>query len=234
MEKDRSTVKYYVYSIETIGMTIVMLVIVCLTLLPIMFLRRDIIINAGLNPFFNIALILLFILHEIVHGISYRMSKGVSNSDITFGAKLEKVILFCVCKKPISKKDIIRSLLAPLFVLSFVPLIINFIFNLNNDLLITLAVANMIGAAGDLLMTRFILTMPEDTRFVEDSRNRFVLITSKDISKQKALGLKLDAIEENFDNIANTDSRKIIISKASYVIFGAICLYTILSIFQIV
>ena len=71
--------KNYVYKIEMIGMNITLLSVAVTIFLPIMILKRDIVITAGQNAFFLIGVVSWFILHEIVHGLSYRMSKGVKN-----------------------------------------------------------------------------------------------------------------------------------------------------------
>ena len=140
--------------------------------------------------------------------------------------------MFCVCKKPISKKDAIRSLLAPLATLSFLTLAIGVAFGV--ELLIVLSLMNICGAMGDVLMVWFIAGIPKGTRFFEDINNQFVLITNEDISKRKSLGVKLVEIEDDFNKVAPKDTEKATISIGSYIIMGVACLYTVLSFWGII
>jgi len=172
IEMNKGVDKCYVYSIEMKDMTIALLMVAFALFTPLLIFRRDIILVASSSPFFIIAIVSWFVIHEIIHALSYRMSVGIRNQDILFGAKLEKGVLFCVCKKPISKKETIRSLLAPLIVLSFATLIIGFAFRF--ELLIVLSLMNICGASGDILMALFIGKMPKDMRYFEDEQNRFV------------------------------------------------------------
>ena len=228
--EDRKSAKNYVYSIEMVGMTFVLLIVAIMAFLPILMFNREIIITASISPFFILAIAAWFVLHELVHGLSYRISKGVANRDIAFGAKLEKLVLFCVCRRPISKADTIRSLVAPLVFLGFLTLIIGAAFNF--ELLIVLSLINICGASGDILMAIFIAKMPKGTRYFEDEQNRFVLVTEEDISRRKSLGVKLEKIEDGFENTL-AGSKRVAISKASYLIFGIICLYTALAYFGV-
>jgi len=228
MEKAK---KYYAYSIEMKGMTTALLVVAIALFGPLIIFSRDIIIEASSSPFFVVAIAFWFVLHEIIHGLSYRMSSGIGNQDIVFGAKLEKGVLFCVCKKPISKKDTIRSLLTPLVILGFATLILGVAFH--SDLLIVLSLMNICGASGDILMALFIAGMPKDVRFFEDEQNRFVLVTGENISKRTAVGVKLEEIGDDYEKVLNKNTKKIIISKGSCIIIGVICLYTVLCILQV-
>jgi hypothetical protein len=217
--------KYYTYSLNAVGMVIAILVLGVVILAPPFI--RDTIKTADITYIFIIALAFWFILHEIIHGLSYRMSKGVTNRDIAFGAKLEKGMLICACWKPITKGEAIRSLLAPLVVIGFLTLIIGIVFNF--QLLVILSVINVIASAGDILITLFILRLPKDMHYMEDSKNRIVIITHEDISSKKSFGLTFKEVVDDFEAIAPKESDKIGISIWSYVIIGAICLYTLLS-----
>ena len=98
---------------------------------------------------------------------------------------------------------------------------------LGSDLLIILACSNICGAAGDILMSIFIMKLPEDMEYIEDNKNRFVIVTGEDISVRKAYGIKFEEIEDDFGKIAPIRSKKFEISKWSYIIFGLLCLYTV-------
>ena len=227
MENKNEPTKNYIYSIDAKGMAALVIGLAIVTLAPLFLFKREIIIIGGSDPFFLLGLVLWFIIHEFVHGISYRISNDVKSRDISYGAKLEKAVFFCICKAKLSKANTIRSLLAPLFILGVVTIIIGFLFGI--ELLIILSIANICGAAGDILISIFILRMPKNMIFTEDKDNNFVIITNEDISQRKSYGVKLLRIEDDFEKIAPTDPRKFVISKWSYIIFGLLFVYTVLS-----
>ena len=68
-------------------------------------------------------------MHEIIHGIAFMLFKDVQNKKVTFGAKLESGIFYCMCKQNITKKVILTSLLFPLTIIGIITLIIGMILN---------------------------------------------------------------------------------------------------------
>ena len=139
----------------------------------------------------GIVLVGLFIylaIHEIIHGIAFSLfCKDKSN--VKFGAMLEKGVLYAMCQERISRKGALVSLLAPTVVLTIIVLIPACIFRI--DALVVLALFNLSGAAGDLLMTLFLLKLPKDVQYVDyDNVIGFYLLSKKDLSKYKSAFVK--------------------------------------------
>jgi hypothetical protein len=132
---------------------------------------------------------------------------------------LEKGVLYAMCQERISKKGIIISLLAPTVVLTCIAIIPAYIFKI--DLLAMLAVFNLAGAAGDLLMTTFAIKLPKDSKYIDyDNVIGFYLLSKEDLSKLKSPFLKFIESGKDSDNLINKDIKPIYISKVSYIILG--------------
>lgn len=165
----------------------------CLLLLPIM--------------------ILYFGLHEIFHAIGYLLY-GAKLKKLTFGMELEKGVFYCLCKQDISKRNILNSVMFPLFYLGIVTLIIGIIFKL--PLLSMLSILNISGATADIMYFIFIIKLPKDVKFSElDDGTSFAILSDTDISKVKHFGL--DYVGKK-DKIERKDFKRIKISKLSYVV----------------
>lgn len=164
------------------------------------------------------AMIGYFILHEVLHAISYMLHGGKWNK-ITFGAELEKGVFYCLCKQDITRKNILISTMYPLFFIGILTLIIGTIYKL--PLLSFLSIANISGAAGDIMYFMFISKLPKSVMFSKlDDGTSFAILSDRDISKVKAFGLEFDGA---VDSIPREDFKKIRISKLSYVV-GIICI----------
>lgn len=154
-----------------------------------------------------------FILHEILHGIAYRIH-GAKWDNITYGAFLEKGVLCTLCKQNISKRAILASLLYPFIILGVIAYIIGIVFKCK--LLLFLAILNIAGCAADLMMF-FGLRKIKDFRYSEfDDPTSFALYSDKDLSHKKMLGIEY--IGEK-GMISRRDYRKIVISRTSLIIF---------------
>ena len=77
-----------------------------------------------------VVMLLIFLIHEVLHGLGFRICGRAKTNNIVYGAKLESGILYCACKEEIDKKGIICSLIAPLIFLTILPIIIGQFFNL--------------------------------------------------------------------------------------------------------
>lgn len=171
-----------------------------------------------------LANILTMLLHEILHSVSY-VIYGADFKKIVYGSYIEKGVLYCLCKQNISRKNILNSLMFPLFYLGIIPFIIAIIFRI--PFLLFLAILNIAGAAGDIIMFMYIIRLDKKIEFTEfDNPMRFAIYTDKDI-KVKTFGL--DYIE-TCNNISRKDYKKITISKASYIVLAVLIILTIVSV----
>ena len=164
-----------------------------------------------------ITMMLYFCLHEFLHGVGYFLGGG-HRDKIKYGICLEKGLLYCMDCEEISKKNILISLQMPFMVIGVITYIIGVVFNLN--LLITLSIVNLTGAAMDLVMFFYILKL-KDVIYSESGNNdEFVLISSENLEKKKSIFFKIIKVKDYksedfiFENI-----EKFTITKKSIIIF---------------
>ena len=158
-------------------------------------------------------MILYFGLHEIFHAIGYLLY-GAKLKKLTFGIELEKGVFYCLCKLDISKRNILNSVMFPLFYLGIVTLIIGIIFKL--PLLSMLSILNISGATADIMYFIFISKLPKDIKFSElDDGTSFAILSDTDVSKFKHFGLEYIGKQ---NTIKRKDFKRIKISKLSYVV----------------
>jgi len=207
--------KYYKYQMNTLALNIVACVI---------FIVLDIIVyytfNGNINTLKTIHfLIVIFwlILHEFLHYVGFLSCKEAKPKDLLLGMRMEKGIFYCMCKKPINRKNILIALNFPLFFIGILTLVIGYL--INSMPLIFLSLVNIAGASGDILMTIQMLKMPKEIKYVDgDDSIGYYILSDEDISKIKVFSLKL--VESGLydsDKLLSKDTRKIIISKVSYI-----------------
>ena len=136
-----------------------------------------------------------------------------------------------MCQERINKKAVLISLMAPTFFLTFIALIIAYIFRI--DLLGILAIFNLSGATGDILMTLFILRLPDDIKYIDyDNVIGFYLLSKKDyiidIGFKKINVLVFKESGKDSDKLINKDIKTLTISKPSWIILGAFIIITII------
>ena len=221
--------KYHVFKINIKILNIVNLIILLILTLftyilfpnnikEIIALYDDIKIGFLLLPL----IIIYFSLHELFHALGY-IIHGANPKKITFGAELEKSVLYCLCKDEISKKNILFSLMYPLFFLGIVTYVISIIFNY--PVLLLLSIANIGGAAGDIMYFLFFIQLDKDILFSEmDDGTSFALISKENPNKYKHIGLDYVGV---VDEIPRNDFKMVKISRLS-AIFFVICLLCLL------
>ena len=171
-------------------------------------------------------IICYFILHEIFHAFSYILH-GAKWEKITFGMELEKGVFYCLCKQHISRKNILNSLMFPLFYLGIVTYIISIIFNL--PLLLILSILNISGAAGDIMYFIYMIKLKKYIKFSElDDGISFAILADYDVSKVKHIGL--DFVEKT-NKIEHKDFKKIKVSKLSFAVIILCILFIVVGIF---
>ena len=208
--------KYYVFEIN-----VLILNLFCLLLFGIMFCITMIInpkllifsINS-INIFWFILFYMLYmVLHEIFHSIAYVLYGG-DFKRIVYGIKLESGVFYCLCKQDITRKNILNSLMFPLFYLGIITYIISFIFKL--PYLLILSIFNISGCIGDIIMFIYFIRLDKNICFTEfDNPLRFAIKSDKDISTISHFGLKYIGC---VDEVVRDDLKRIKISKFSYVL----------------
>ena len=214
--------KYHVFKINLVVLNILSIILLALIIaFSIVFFPEHMKeVQALLNDIkfsfmFLPLLIIYFTGHELLHALGYIIN-GANPQKITFGAELEKTVLYCLCKDEVSKRNILISLMFPLFFLTIVAYPIAIIFHY--PILLVLSILNFSGAAGDIMYFLFIVKLDKELKYSElDDGIAFALICKDDPSKYKHIGL--DYIGPTSE-ISRKDFKRVKISKLSFVIFA--------------
>jgi hypothetical protein len=210
--------KYYKFKMNMIFGNVLSLIILGISILPV---YKTVFNFFDSDNFKNIAILfILYIfwmfLHEILHGIGHMLC-GVKSKDLSFGASIEKGVLFCLIRKEVNKKDIMISLLFPFFFIGIVTYIIALI--INNPILLILSCFNLSGASVDLLMFTNFIKLDKDITYVEPSDGTsFYIMSNKPINKLSGL-IKIGEGEYK-ENMFDGKYKKFDISKLSYIFFA--------------
>lgn len=225
MSKDNK--KYHIFELNVGKLNIVCVILFILVIaISALLYRGDL-----AQDFYEVNLMLLLVadiatmlIHELLHSLAYTLYGG-DFKKIVYGAYLEKGLLYCLCKQNISRKNILNALMFPLFYLGIIPYIIAIIFKL--PFLLFLAILNIVGAAGDIMMFIYIIKLDKNIEFSEfDNPIRFAIYTDKDINV-KSFGL--DYIETT-RTLPRNKLKKLTISKGTYIVLLLLIVLTILSV----
>lgn len=222
--------KYYIFKLNMTILNIFSFILLSLVIFLTIIINKEFFYVAVIYTFSPNRLLLTFILvfiylalHEILHSLAYYIY-GAKYKNIVYGIELEKGIFYCLCKQNITKKNILNSLMYPLFYIGILTYIISII--IKSKYLLILSIFNISGCIGDILTFIFILKLNNNIEFSEfDNTTSFAIYSDKDISKIKSLGIKYITKE---DKLKRKDYTKIKITSISYYI---IILLIILSIF---
>ena len=225
--------KYYIFSLDMTFLNIFSFVILGLVIGITYIIDKNFLIDSIVWTFAPNRLFLTFILiilylmiHEILHSIGYYVY-GAKYKNIIYGIELEKGIFYCLCKQNVSKKNIMNSLMYPLFYIGIVTYILCFI--LNSSYLLILSIFNISGCVGDIFTFLFIRKLDKDIEFSEfDDTTSFGLYSDKDLSKGKYLGIKYIT---NVDKLERKDYKKIKVSKISYLILIVMFIFSFITLF---
>ncbi len=105
----------------------------------------------GKSVLLFIALIVLTVIHELIHGAGWSLFCENGWKDIEFGIIVQQRAPYCTCATPLSRRHYLIGALAPLVIVGIVPYIFGlFSADLNVFLLGT---AMILGAGGDIMLT---------------------------------------------------------------------------------
>lgn len=227
-EKSDTKKKYYLFEMDINKVNIL-----CITLFVVFIIISALIYPNNLGKeFYEVNLVLLvalyviwLLLHELLHSLAYTIY-GASFKKIIYGAYLEKGILYCLCKQNITRKNILNSLMFPLFYIGIITYVIAIIFRL--PMLLFLSISNIAGSAGDIIMFTYISKLNKNIEFSEyDNPTQFAIYSDEDVSKIKHYGLNYI---ESTDTLKRTNLKKVIISKGSIIAILVLVIFTVLSI----
>ena len=225
--------KYYIFSLDMMFLNVFSFILLFLVIGLTILIDKEFLITSVIYVFAKERLFKTFILvigylmlHEILHSIGYYLY-GAKYKNITYGIELEKGIFYCLCKENIKKKNIMNSLMFPLFYIGIVTYIFSFIFE--SYYLLILSIFNISGCVGDIFTFIFMLKLDNNIEFSEfDDTTSFAIYTDKDISKNKYLGLKNINVT---NKLIRKEYTKIKISKWSYIILSVLFIISLITIF---
>lgn len=218
----KEKINYYTYTFDMKWLNILAIILFLIISIPIYLLEKNqnLIIHLDVIELF-LAMFFYLILHELFHGIGFLLIKDVKLKNITLGISLEKGVFYCMCKKNISKKDILISLSLPVVFLGILTLIIGII--INSYELIFLSILNITSSIGDIMMIIYFFKCPNDIIYLDlDDCTSFTVISKHDVSRKKVLGINLKEKGIYTKEMQSHDQRKIIISKPSYFLISLI------------
>lgn len=225
MMNKENKLKYYTYKLDMKILNILAIILFILVGGIILIIERydNYSVNMSTTNFF-ILMFLWLIIHEILHGIGFGLFKSVKKENITFGMFLEKGVFYCMCKQNITKPVILTSLLFPITIIGFITMIVGMI--INDYELVFLSILNIVSSIGDIIMTIYFLQCPDNIIYLDlDDCTSFTVLSDKSLDHIKVPGIILDK-KGTFDKkkMIAKDKRKIVISKASYVLLFIIFL----------
>ena len=111
--------------------------------------------SGGKSILLFVSVIVLLVVHELVHGITWSIFSEHHFRDIDFGIMMQYLTPYCVCKTPLKKGPYLLGTLMPLLLVGILPTIIAILsgsfFLLLNGLIMIL------GAGGDIMIAAKLL-----------------------------------------------------------------------------
>ena len=109
----------------------------------------------GSFALFWIALLVLIVVHELIHGITWSQFTKNGFKDIEFGVIWKMLTPYCTCKEPLKKVPYILGAAMPCIILGILPCIISWFTH--SGWLLGIGVVMIMSAGGDLLIISMIL-----------------------------------------------------------------------------
>ena len=221
--------KAYVFKMNLVPANVLSFVILIITYIIGCILMKDS-LYGDYNTFFLIVLILAyFALHEFLHGVGYYLG-GCKLKNIQFGICLEKGICYAMAYQEITKKNILLSLQMPFVVIGVITFVISIIFHI--PILCLLSIVNFSGASMDLMMFFYLLGIKNVTYSESGKPDEFVLISDENLKNKKSIFFNIvDVRDYKKEDYEFNISKKIVISKLSYVVIGILLFIGIVSLF---
>jgi hypothetical protein len=114
---------------------------------------------------FSVSYILLIIVHEGLHGLTWAYSCKDKWKSIRFGFELKTLTPYCHCMEPLTKNQYILGALTPLLITGIIPYIV--CVAIGNYLGMFTSVVMIVAAGGDLAMSLKIIRMNNDTLILD-------------------------------------------------------------------
>ena len=218
MSKDKK-IKYYTYELDMKLLNTLAIVLFIIIGSMVWLIERKDLYTVHLDTIsFFIWMFLWLIIHELLHGIGFLLFKNVKKENLTFGMFLERGVFYCMCKQKIGKKEILTSLLFPLTIIGIITLLIG--ISINHYELVFLSILNITSSIGDIIMSIYFLKTPKDIIYLDlDDCTSFAVLSKIDLKQIKVPGIHLRTTGiYDEKTMYSKDKRKLVISKASYIL----------------
>lgn len=210
---------YYKYSYKNSVVVISTLIILVLIIF----------IPIKIESYIDVFLILVScFIHELLHGIGFKIFGHAKSENINYGIALEKGIMYATCKEEINKKGILISMILPFLVLTIILGIIGII--LNNHILLVVALYNLFCSSLDICAFIDLLKLKNIKYKDLDDNFGFILI-GQNLDNKKFICLKLIEKGKYNNKIKAKEYRKIVMSKFSIILLS---LFTIIFILRVI
>lgn len=103
-----------------------------------------------------IAFVVLVVLHELIHGISWSFFTPNHFKDIQFGVMWDTLSPYCTCLVPLKKSQYLFGTVMPLILLGIFPMIVGIV--LANPTVLFLGIIMADAAGGDIMIMHKLLT----------------------------------------------------------------------------
>ena len=170
------------------------------------------------------------IVHELIHGLGFKIFGKAKSENINYGIALEKGIMYCTCKEEINKKGILISMILPFLVLTVLLGTVGII--LDNHLMLITALYNLFGSSLDIFAFLDILKLPNNIKYKDLDDNFGFILISNNLDNKKYICLKLEEKGKYNNSIKALDYRKIVISKFSIILLSLIIIIFILKVIK--
>jgi len=134
---------------------IVVLFAVLLPLLSMVHPEADLGISLIEIIIFFVAILVLTIIHELIHGLTWSRFCPNGFKDIEFGIMRDSFTPYCTCRTPLAKGAYITGALMPMVILGILPIVVAFV--IGNALLLEIGICMTAAAAGDVLIVLKVL-----------------------------------------------------------------------------
>lgn len=117
---------------------------------PFYLINRPIRFDAEIILLTAIIGLMLSVVHELIHGITWAMYAKNGFKSIGFGFNLKSFSPYCTCSEPLKKSAYIVGGLMPTLILGLIPCAIALV--IGNELLLFVGMLMIIGGAGDIIV----------------------------------------------------------------------------------
>lgn len=122
--------------------------------------NRGLNVSAGFPLWFFPIFLVLIVVHELIHGLTWAVFTEHHWKDIAFGIMMQYLTPYCSCRVPLARGPYIIGALMPMLVLGILPMAYGILQG--NLWILVIGIIMTDAAAGDILIVKNILTYRSD------------------------------------------------------------------------